>query len=462
MPERYKRQGSADNTRQIQGLPVIRPRVAGMDIGSERHWVCAPTVEGSGREVTDFGATTPELIRMAKWLKERNVESVAMESTGVYWIAPHEVLEAESLEVLLVDTRQLARVPGRDKKTDPVDCEWIQRLHSCGLLMASFRPQEAVCMLRTLVRDKGNLVAEAGDWLRRMQKSLDQMNVRVHRAVADLQGATGMAIVQAIVAGERDPRKLAKLRDPRCHKSEEAIAEQLSGHWREDHLFSLGQALKMYHSIQERITDYDKEILKKLAAMEQEECRGQEAPKIKNPHKAHAIRRRGEEPMRQAWYRMSGVDLTGIDAIGVATVEVVLSEYGPDLSRFPTEKQFVSHVTLAPHRPTSGGKPVKKKKRNSASTRVAGTLRMAALSLRHSDTALGAYYRNIARRTKGDVAVFATARKLATLIYRLLRWGQPYVDEGAQAYENRYRQSCIRGLTARAKELGYQLTPTTA
>jgi transposase len=453
---------SSGRPREIDGLPVIRRRVAGMDIGSERHWVCAPVVEGTGREVADFGATTPELIRMAKWLKERNVESVAMESTGVYWIAPHEVLEAEGLEVMLVDTRQLARVPGRDKKTDPVDCEWIQRLHSCGLLMGSFRPQEAVCMLRTLVRDKGNLVAEAGDWLRRMQKSLDQMNVRVHRAVADLQGTTGMAIVQAIVDGERDPLKLAKLRDRRCHKSEEAIAEQLSGHWRDDHLFSLRQALKMYHSIQERISDYDQELLKKLAAMERDECRGQEAPKVKNPQKAHAIQRRGEEPMRHALYRMSGVDLTGIDAIGVATVEVVLTEYGPDLSRFPTENQFVAHLTLAPHRPTSGGKPLKKKKRNSASTRVGAALRMAALSLRHSDTALGAYYRNIARRKKGDIAVFATARKLATLIYRLLRWGQPYVDEGAEAYEKRYQQARIRSLTARAKELGYQLTPTTA
>ena len=177
--------------RTIEGLPVVRRNVAGIDLGSERHWVCAPTVEGSGREVADFGATTPELVRMAQWLKQRNVESVAMESTGVYWIAPHEVLEAEGLEVLLVDTRQLARVPGRNKKTDPIDCEWIQRLHSCGLLKGSFRPKEEVCMLRTLVRDKGNLVAEAGDWLRRMQKSLDQMNVRVHRAVSDMDGRPG-------------------------------------------------------------------------------------------------------------------------------------------------------------------------------------------------------------------------------------------------------------------------------
>src|SRR5208282_2513949 len=216
-----------DSRKQIEGLPVVRRNIAGIDLGSERHWVCAPSLDGSAREVADFGATTPELIRMGQWLKERHVESVAMESTGVYWIAPHEVLEAAGLEVLLVNTRQMARVPGRDNKSDPSDCEWIQRLHSCGLLRGSFRPQEAVCMLRTLVRDKASLVGKRGDWVRRMQKSLDQMNVRVHRAVSDVDGVTGMAILRAIVAGERDGRVLAKLRDARCHKSEEEIAEQL-------------------------------------------------------------------------------------------------------------------------------------------------------------------------------------------------------------------------------------------
>jgi transposase len=457
-----KNKAGSGSARQIAGLPVVRQRVAGIDLGSERHWVCAPTIEGSGREVADFGATTAELIRMAKWLQERKVESVAMESTGVYWIAPHEVLEAEGLEVMLVDTRQLARVPGRDQKSDPYDCEWLQRLHSCGLLMGAFRPKEAVCMLRTLVRDKGTLVAEAGDWLRRMQKSLDQMNVRVHRAVSDIDGVTGMAMLRAIVDGERDARKLAKLRDWRCRKSEEEMAEELSGHWREDHLFSLRQGLKMYDQIQERITDYEQAILRKLAEMEREECRGQEVPPLANAQKAKLIQKRGGEPMRQALYRMSGVDLTGIDAIGVETVQVVLSEYGPDLSRFATEKQFVKHVMLAPHKPTSGGKPIKKKKRDSASTRVAAALRMAATSLRHSETALGAYYRQIARRIGGDVAVFATARKLATIIYRLLRWGQTYVDEGAQAYEERYQENRLKSLAARAKDLGYQLTPIPA
>jgi transposase len=442
------------------GLPVVRRGAAGIDLGSEEHWVCAPKAEGAGREVARFGATTPELEKMAAWLKERKVETVALESTGVYWIAPHEVLERHRFELVLVNTRELARVPGR-KKTDRVDCKWIQRLHSCGLLTGSFRPNEAVCMLRTLVRDKGTLVAEASDWLRRMQKSLDQMNVRVHRAVSDIDGVTGMAIIRAIVDGERDARRLAQLRDGRCHKSEEEIAEQLSGHWREDHVFSLKQALKMYDSIQERIDEYEREILRSLAGMEREENRGQEAPKLSNKNKGRKIQSQGEEPMRQALYRISGVDLAVIDAIGVGTIQVVMSEYGPDLSRFPTEDQFVSHLTLAPNQPVSGGKPVKKKKRSSASTRVAAALRMAALSLRHSETALGAYYRQIARRIGGDVAVFATARKLATLIYRLLRWGQPYVDQGAQAYEKRYQERRIGNLKATADQLGFELTPKT-
>jgi transposase len=217
-----------------EGFPVVRPDVAGIDLGSESHWVCAPTVDGAALEVEEFGATTPELERMAAWLQERKVVSVAMESTGVYWVPPHEVLERQGIEVVLVNTRELARVPGR-KKTDRIDCKWIQRLHSCGLLQGSFRPPEQICMLRTLVRDRGTLVAERADWVRRMQKSLDQMNVRVHRAVSDMEGKTGMAITRAIVAGERDAQELAKLRDPRCQKSVAEIAEQLSGHWREDH-----------------------------------------------------------------------------------------------------------------------------------------------------------------------------------------------------------------------------------
>jgi len=453
----------ASNTQRIESLPILEPHAAGIDVGSKQHWVCAPTQDGTSREVVAFGATTAELQDLAAWLKARDVASVALESTGVYWIAVAEVLEEQGLEVWLVDTRQLAQVPGRNIKTDPIDCQWIQRLHSYGLLRGAFRPTEVIAQLRTLVRDKAILVAESADWMRRMQKSLDQMNVRVHRAVSDIDGTTGMAIVRAIVQGDRDPENLAKLRDYRCQKTEAQIARELQGHWRADHLFSLQQALKMYDSIAERIAAYDQEIQRQLAHMTPPERSDQTAPPLANANKVRGIKRRGEEQMRQALYRVSGVDATQIDGVGVQTVETVISEYGTDLSQFPTEKHFISHITLAPHMAKSGGKPLPRhKKPHSASTRVGNALRMAALALQHSDTALGAYYRHTAQRRGADIADFASARKIGVLIYRLLRWGQPYIDEGAQAYEKRYQQQQIKRLTAKAKTLGYQLIPATA
>jgi transposase len=439
------------------GFRLLRLDAAGIDVGSEQHWACAPGQAPGTREVAVFAATTPGLEEMAAWLKARGVRSVALESTGVYWIAPHEVLEREGFDVLLTDTRHLGRVPGRPK-TDRRDCEWIQRLHSCGLLHGAFRPPEAICLLRTLVRDKATLVAERSDWLRRMQKSLDQMNVRVHRAVADLNGHTGMAIVRAIVAGERDPQRLAALRNRRCHQTTAQMAEQLTGHWRTDHLFSLQQALKMYDAIGERLAEYDREMLRQLAEVTPPDRRDDEVVPPARRNKAQAIRRRGEDALRQALYRLAGIDLTAIDAIGVETACVVLTEYGPDLARFPTEKHFVSHIGLAPDRPISGGKPVKRRhKPASTSARVGAALRMAATSLRRTRTALGAYYRRIAQRLGAQVAVFATARKLAQWIYRMLRHGHVYVDQGAAAYEKRYQEARVKRLAATAKDLGYQL-----
>lgn len=445
----------------LDGFPVLQPDVAGMDIGSTEHWVCAPSPTGTGREVTVFPATTPGLHACAEWLTARRVRSVALESTGVYWIAPHEVLEAHGFEVLLVDTRQLRGVSGRPK-SDRRDCQWLQRLHSCSLLRGAFRPPDQVSLLRTLVRDKACLVAERGDWVRRMQKSLDQMNVRVHRAVADLEGVTGMAMLRAIVAGERDAHRLAAHRDPRCRRSEADIADQLTGHWREDHLFSLAQALKMHEAIAARIDEYDREILRYLQQMTPPDRRDTPAPPPTRPSKAKTLKARGEEPLRQALFRLTGVDLTTVDAVGVETAAVVLSEYGADLRRFPTEKHFLSHIRLAPHQPTSGGKPLRKKKRTLAGARVAAAFRMAALSLRHGRSALAAYYRRLATRLGADVAVFATARKLAQLIYRLLRWGRAYVDEGAAAYDKRYHEARVRRLAQTAKTLGFLLSPVEA
>jgi transposase len=445
------------STEPLEGFPVLRHDVAGLDIGSEQHWVCGPTREGAGREVAVFAATTPGVQQLITWLQERGVRSVALESTGVYWIVPHEMLEAAGVEGVLVDTRALGRVPGRPK-TDRRDCEWLQRLHACGLLRGAFRPSEQVCILRTLMRDKGTLVAERADWLRRMQKSLDQMNVRVHRAVSDLDGVTGMAILRAIAQGERDPQRLAALRHRRCEKSEAEIAAQLTGHWRADYLFSLQQALHMYDAITTRLEAYDQEIHRQLVQMTPAERRDVNAPPPPSATKAKAMKTRGHDPLRHALYRVSGVDLTSIDALGVETVSIVLSEYGTDLSRFPTENHFVAHMRLAPYKPISGGKVVtNRKKPCRASARVGAALRMAALTARRSQTALGAYYRRIAQRCGADVAVFATARKLAQYIYRLLRWGQPYVDEGAAAYDKRYHEARVKRIAATAKHLGYTL-----
>lgn len=441
------------------GLPQIRPMVAGIDVGSESHYVCAPTRDG-GTEMRVFGASTPQLLAIAQWLEQAQVESVAMESTGVYWIPLFEVLESRGIEVLLVDARQLSRVPGR--KTDAEDCQWIQLLHSCGLLQGCFRPEDTICQLRSLVRGKAVLASERSDWLRRMQKCLDQMNVRVHRAVSDIDGTTGMAILRAIVGGERDPAQLAKFRDPRCHKSQAAIAEQLTGNWREDHLFNLGQALRMYDLIEERIADYQREIQRKMEQLHCGQADLHPLPAVKSKEKAKAIKRRGQEPMRGVLHGMTGVDLTTIDGIGVETAEAMVTEYGRDLSRFPSEKQFVKHLRLAPRQAITGGKPIRKGKGRKSSTRAGEALRMAATTLRHSQTALGAYYRRIAANKSADVAVFATARKLATLIYRMLRWGQPYVDDGATAYQKRYRATRIRRMEAAANQLGYQLIPKVA
>ena len=441
-------------------LEVIRRDVAGLDLGSREHYVCAPAADGQGREVERFGATTGELYRLVQWLKARGVRSVAMESTGVYWIPVYEVLEHHGLEAVLVNARALKSVPGR--KTDVLDAQWIQMLHSCGLLKGAFRPGDEVCALRALIRERSTLTQAAADWIRRMQKCLDQMNIRVHHAVADLTGVTGMAIVRAIVAGERDPQALAGLRDRRCHKSVEEIVAYLEGNWRSEHLFVLEQALKTYDFLQERLGQFDAQILLQLHALEHPTAAASPAARDVAPAKLSRMRKRGQQPLHEALRRMSGVDLTTIDGLGVETVQVVQSEIGTDVSAFPTEHHFVSYLKLAPKLAISGGKPVASKKRLSTSTRVGAALRMAATTLRYSKTALGAEFRRLARLKGAGVAVFAMARKLAILIYRLLKFGQSYVDQGVQAYEERFRQRRLAACHSMAMSLGLQiLTPET-
>lgn len=457
-----KRQRNRRNRKKkaVASLPVVRPNVAGIDIGSRSHFVAGPIPSDGSLNVREFSTTTPELQEMVDWLLEQNVESVAMESTSVYWIPAYELLGMHGIDVLLVNSRQISKVPGR--KTDVQDCQWIQLLHSCGLLRGSFRPDEAICAVRSLKRQWANLVSERTKAVQWMQKSLDQMNVQIHRAVSDLTGKTGMAIIRAIVAGEREPMKLVEHRDRRCKKSKEQIAEHLLGNWRRDHLFNLEKALKLYDDLQEMISAYENQILLELEALQPPERQSEVVPEHPNPAKERAIKYRGDQVTRVALWRLTGADLARIDGISAEAALVVITEVGFDLSAFPTEKDFTSWLRLAPRYSVTGGKPIAKKKNAMGSTRVASVLRMAAISLQRSKTALGAYYRRLSRRKGASVAIFATARKLATLIYRMLRFGQDYVDAGEKAYEQSYEQRRLAGLKSAIASMGYDIVPKEA
>ena len=443
--------------RPVRSLQPIQPNAAGIDLGSREHWVAGPPREDETPNVERFATTTPELLRLADWLKEQGVETVAMESTGVYWIPLFEILDSRGFQVILANARQVSHVPGR--KTDMLDCQWLQLLHACGLLKGSFRPSDDICRLRALIRERNTMVEQRSDWIRRMQKCLDQMNVRVHHAVSDITGVTGMAIIRAILNGERDPRALAQLRDPRCRKSEEQIAEELTGNCRPEHLFNLRQALKMYDQLCTVVDEYDAEILAYIKSLQPAVDNDVSAPPPGSKIKAKNMVKRGQEPMRQALYQLSGVDLTAIDGIAVDTATVLLSELGLDFSPFPDENHFVSYLRLAPNLSISAGKKVPSKFKATTCTRVATALRMAAITLRNSTTALGAFYRRISRRKGASVAVFATARKLAQLIYRLVRYGQPYFDIGTAAYEARFNKRRLRYYTKALTEMGYNVQP---
>jgi len=428
-----------------------RRYVAGIDLaGHADHYVCGPRCEDGSPNIRHFGTTTGELEKMLAWLRQEKVVSVAMESTSVYWIPVCDLLESANIEVVLVDTREVHMVPGR--KSDVQDCQWLQKLHSCGLLRGAFRPPENICAIRTLIREKASLVEERSTWIHRMQKSCDQMNIRIHHAVSDMDGVTGLAILHAIANGERDPLKLAALRDRRCKQSEGEIAEHLRGNWRPEHLFNLGQALLTYEFIAERIRDYERQILSLVETEKRQESG--KTPGHPDEKKAGAMRRLGEEPMRDALFQMSGTDLTVINGIRPETASVVMSEIGLDFNRFPTEKHFVSYIGLAPKLGKSAGKNVRQKRRFKNTSRVGAALRMAASSQRYAQSELGAFFRNVARRQDAKTAIKATARRMAVLIYRLVRYGKAFIDRGSELYEAQFRAKKVRNLKKIVKSLG--------
>lgn len=444
-----KRGGNSGGCGLPKYLRKINVNAAGIDIGSGEHYVAVPE-DRDEEPVRVFKCYTTGLREMAEWLVSCGVETVAMESTGVYWMPVHQVLIQYGLEVKLVNARHVKNVPGR--KTDIQDCQWLQQLHSYGLLAGAFIPDEQTDMLRTLWRHRGNLVSQVSSQIHLMQKALTRMNLHLHKVLTDITGKTGMAIIRAIVAGERDPEKLASYRHVQVKKSEEEIAAALSGDYREDHLFTLAQALELYDFYQEKIRSCDERISQLLKRFETK-VPGEGLPKTRKRY------RRKNEPyfdLRSELCRLAGVDLTKVDGLDSLTALTILSECGTDMTRFPSEKHFASWLGLCPNNRKTGGKIIGRRTKK-VQNRAAQALRLAAQSLHRSHSALGAYYRRMRTRLGAPKAITATAHKLARLVYRLLKYGHDYVDQGQDYYEQIYRERVLRNLKNRAEIMGYKL-----
>jgi transposase len=450
-----KRTRRPDRKRPASGpslLERINPNAAGIDCGSETHFVAIPP-DRDATPVRSFPTFTTDLQRLADWLSACGVTSVAMESTGVYWIPLYEILEARGFAVVLVNARHVKNVPGR--KTDVVDCQWLQELHSVGLLRGSFRPTAAIAALRAYLRHRETLVQSAATHVQRMQKALVQMNLQLAVVISDITGVTGLRIVRDIIAGQTDPHALAQHRDHRCQASEAEITAALTGHYRPEHVFVLQQNLELFDAYQRQMGACDAAIeahIHTLAAQAPAPAASLPAPRTKKKPRANEPRFEIRTPLHQ----LTGVDLTQIDALGPYSALRLLGEIGTDMSRWPTEKHFTSWLTLAPHNKISGGRLLSSKTQPSAN-RAAGILRMAAMNLGRTETALGAFYRRLAYRVGKAKAITATARKLAILVYRTLKDSLLYQDPGAAAYDAQHRVRVLRRLRQRAANLGFSL-----
>lgn len=437
-------------------LHILHPNAAGIDIGEAEHWV-AVSPDRDPQPVRRFGTFSADLHALADWLIACGITTVAMESTGIYWIALFELLESRGLEVVLIDPRQAKRAPGRPK-SDVLDCQWLQRLHTYGLLSGAFRPEEQVCVLRVYLRQRQMLISRAAEHIQHMQKALQQMNLKLTQVVSDITGVTGMAIIKAILAGERNRLKLAQLRDPRCRHSEADIAKALEGTWRAEHLFALRQALELYEVYQQQRLACDEQIEAHLKTFD-DKSDGQPLPKP--PRRKSAKANAPSFDARPLLYQMTGVDLTAIEGIDTGTALVILSEIGTDMSRWPSVKAFSSWLGLSPQARISGGRVLSSRVRPGAQ-RAAHALRLAANRLHNSQSALGAFFRRIKARRGTPKAITATAHQLARLIYSLLKNGSAYVHQEMQAYEAQYVERKVKQMTQQARALGYQLVPLNA
>jgi transposase len=437
-------------------LKRVNPAAAAIDIGSTMH-MAAVNPDASDMPVRAFGTFTQDLHDLADWFEACGVTSVAMESTGVYWIPAFEVLEARGFDVILVNARYAKNVPGR--KTDVSDAGWLRQLHSYGLLRGSFRPEAEIATLRAYLRQRERLVEYAAAHIQHMQKALMEMNLQLHHVVSDITGATGMRIIRAIVAGERDPDVLAAFRDIRCHSSIEVIKAALVGNDRAEHIFALTQSLDLYDFYQTKIEDCDRKLEAAVAALT---VRADgDVPALP---KARTKRKQVNAPsfdVRATLYGVLGTDLTQIHGLGPSLALKLIAECGTDLRAWKTAKHFTSWLCLAPGNKISGGKLLSSRTRRSSS-RAAALLRLAATTIGRSDTALSAFYRRLSSRIGKQKAVTATARKIAVLFYNAIRFGMAYNDPGAAAYEERHRTRVLANLQRRAKTLGFELAPIPA
>ena len=438
----------------LDGFAEINHDAAGIDVGNAQHWVAVP----AGRDTVSvrmFGCFTADLHALANWLMRCGIKTVAMESTGVYWIALHEVLESRGFQVCVVNARQAKNLPGR--KTDVKDCQWLQQLHTYGLLTASFRPQAEIIVLRRYLRHRETLVQEAATCIQRIQKALTEMNLQLANVISDISGTTGLRILHAIVEGKRDPQRLATLRDWRIKATPEEVANSLLGNWRDELIFVVEENLALYGVYQIKIERCDQRIEQHLKSMPaQIEGDNNPLPKPRKGKRPH-----GNAPafdLRSELYRVTGTDLTQIDGIDVVTAQAILADTGTDMSAWRTEKHFVSWLGLCPDHRISGGKVLQRGTRRVVS-RAATAFRLAASSLRRSQSALGAKYRRLQSRLGPPKAITAMAHHLARLFYRMVKYGSQYIDHGMAAYEARFKEQQLKWLSRKAAELHLRLAP---
>ncbi len=431
---------------------TINPSAAGIDVGSQFHVVAVPA-DRDEDAVRTFQSFTGDLHRLADWLCACQIKTVAMESTGIYWIPLYEILVAQDIEVVVANARDVKHVPGR--KTDVNDAQWLQQLHEYGLLRGSFHPPSDIAALRAYLRQRERLLDYAASHIQHMQKALMQMNLQLHHVVSDITGRTGMRIIRAILEGTQDPTELAKLRDVRCKASVETIAQALEGNYRPEHLLALQQAASLYDTYQGHVTECDQYIEALMVHL-----RTPEPPEVPLPSPRHRTRQPNalNFDVRSALYAIIGVDLTQIHGFGPYLAIKMVSECGTDMSKWPTAKHFTSWLCLAPGNKISGGKVLSSHTRRSKN-RATALLRLAAVNVGKTQSALGAFYRRLAARVGKAKAVTATARKLAVLFYNTLRYGTNYSDPGASYYEERHRVRVLNNLSRRATELGYVLEP---